>query len=373
MKEIYLDAAATFPVYPEVAGEMEKIYLNNYGNPSSLHARGEDARKILEIARKRIAAIIGARAHEIIFTSGGTESDNLALQGVARTFPKKKKVVISAIEHPAVSETAGFLSSCGFGILKIGVDNEGILNYAQLESELEKNSEKIALVSVMHVNNIIGVVQDIKKIGALCRKHGVLFHTDAVQSFGKLSINVRNSNIDLLSASAHKIGGPAGVGILFVRDGIRIAPQIFGGGQEKNLRSGTENVAAIAGFAKASELHLKENKIKILETRDALMREMEKLGGIVNGSGSSRIYNNIHVTFPGADAESLVFFLSQNRIYVSTGSACDSKKETDDHVLKALGVKKILMRNSVRITLTKELSGKEINFVINTLRKFLRK
>ena len=326
-REIYLDCAATTPVYEAVTREMDKINLEGYGNPSSQHALGEKARRRIDEVRRKIADDINARPEEIIFTSGTTESNNLALQGIIIASKEKKKIIISEIEHPSVSEVAGFLQNWGHEVIRVKVDKEGVVDIDNLKNILDNNKDKVGLVSVMHVNNVIGTIQPISEIGKLCKEQGVIFHTDCAQSFGKLKIDVNEMGIDLLSASAHKIGGPKGIGFLYVRNGTKIAPLVHGGGQERGLRSGTENVAGIVGLGKALDIIKKVDKKKIEIVRDKFIASLKNIGGKINGSLIQRIYNIINVSFPGVDAGSLVQYLSSRGIYVSVGSACDSKKE----------------------------------------------
>ncbi len=374
MKKLYLDETATTKVSAEIFNEMKKYYLEEYGNPSSMHEMGEKALKAINNAREKLSKEINAKPHEIIFTSGGTESDNLAIQGLAKAFPNKKKIIISAIEHAAVMEPCRFLKSQGYKIIKIGVDKTGVIKLDELEKELDNDNKNILLVSIMHVNNIFGTIQDIETIGELCKKGGALFHTDAVQSFGKLDIDVRKMGISLLSASAHKIHGPKGIGFLYLREKIKIKPLIFGGGQENDLRSGTENVPGIMGFAKSLELKKKIQKEKIKELRNKLIEKLEKLGGKISGAkDEKRIYNNIHVFFPGINNETLVLFLSRKGIYVSAGSACDSKKEKEDYVLEALGLDEKERNGSIRITLNEEVNTKDIEFIVKEISLFLKR
>lgn len=372
MKNIYLDNAATTRVYPAVVKEMEKFMLFEYGNASSLHELGENALEAITGVRRKIARELNAKPEEIYFTSGGTESDNLALMGVAKANKnvKKNKIIISSIEHPAVYETAIQLERLGYHLIKIPVDVNGLIDINRLEREVDNST---LIVSVMHVNNIFGVIQDVEKIGQVCKRNGCLFHTDAVQSFGKVEIDVKRMDIDLLSASAHKIGGPKGIGILYVREGVSIEPIVYGGGQEKGLRSGTENVAGIIGLGKALEIIRKVDKKKITKIRDKLIDELEKIGGVVNGSRLNRVYNNVHVSFSGIDARTLVSFLSEKGIFVSAGSACDSKKEKEDYVLKAIGLGKKDMDGSIRITLNEDLKEKDIRSVVNEIDKAVKK
>lgn len=362
MKPLYLDAAATTPVYKEVIEEMRKYLTQEFGNPSSQHEMGETAALALKKSRETIAKEINAKPHEIIFTSGGTESNNLAIQGLARA-SNKKTILISAIEHHSISEICKYLQTQNYKVIKIPVDKNGILDFNFLKKYLDKNSKDVLLVSVMHVNNVMGVIQDIEKIGKICNEKNVLFHTDAVQSFCKLKIDVKKMNISLLSASGHKIGAPKGIGFLYVRKGVKISPLMFGGGQERNLRSGTENVPAIAGLAKTIGLSKKIDKEKIKKSRDSLIKKLEVLGGQLNGSRESRIYNNLHFSFGNLDSDNFIEFLSLNKIYTSTGSACETKKE--DTILSEIGLKNT--KNSLRISLYRALTKKEENYIVQKI------
>jgi len=367
---IYLDNAAAAKVYPEVAEEMKKYLTDEYGNPSSIHQLGDRAAEAIKMAREKIAKEIGAKPWEIIFTSGGTEANNLAINGLSIANNKKKKIIISSIEHPSVSELCKFLQNWGYKIVEIPVDKEGIIDISKLEKEIDAET---LLVSIMHVNNEIGTMQDIKKIGEICKQKRVYFHTDAVQSFGKLNIDVKNMNIDMLSASGHKIGGPKGIGFLYVREGIKISPIMIGGGQERGFRSGTENVPGIAGFAKALEIAKKVNKDKIIKLRYTLIFELEKIGGKINGSKTKRIYNNVNVSFPGIEGDTAVVFLSQKGIMCSTGSACKSKNLKESHVLSALGLTKKEIAGSLRFTLNEDISEKDINYIVSEVDKIVKK
>lgn len=369
MKALYLDAAATTPVFPSVVQAMKPLLTERYGNPSSPHALGEEALKTLTHARTLLAKEINARPHELIFTSSSTESNNLALFGLAHN-AKKKKIIMSAMEHASIRAPCDYLRSFGYTITTIPVNSEGFVDLARLEKEIDEHT---LVVSVMHANNIIGTLQDIASIGALCRKKGVVFHTDAAQSFGKLKIDVRTMQIDLLSASAHKIGGPKGIGLLYVREGLSLGPVQFGGGQERGVRSGTENVAGAVGFSKALEEVKKKDWTKIARSRDILMHELEKRGGRINGSRIYRLANNVHVSFPGMDADMLVTRLSHKGIYVSTGSACESRGEKDDHVLRALGLGKKEIEGSIRISLWTAPLPKDIERIIREIGSGLEK
>jgi len=369
LKKLYFDASATTAVGPEVVREMNRVMLSEYGNPGSAHALGDAASKLISRARIILARAIGARAHEIYFTSGTTESNNWALQGLARAFPDKKKIIISSVEHPSVRETCAYLKTCGYKIVEIPVSKDGFVDLGFLEKEIDPD---ILVVSVIHANNIFGTVQNLKKIGDICHRNNVLFHTDAAQSFGKINILVHDWNIDLLSASAHKIGGPKGVGILYVREGVAISPLLFGGQQELGLRSGTENVPGIVGFSKAVEISLKNNWNKVAELRDLLINNLINLGGKVHSAlGRDRLPNNVFVSFSGVNAEDLMHRLSTRGVCVSTGSACDSKKEREDTALVSLGLSKNEIRSAIRISLPADVVKKNIEYFITVLKRLL--
>ncbi len=369
-KEIYLDNAATTPVYKEAVKEMNKFLSENYGNPSSVHALGHEAMKAMNSAREKFAREIGAKIHEIIFTSCATESNNIALRALTATKSQKKnKIIISAIEHPSIEEVVKYLETeKEYEIIRIPVDGKGIIDLKDLKKEID---EKTLLVSVMHVNNIIGSIQPLKEIGKICKSNKVLFHTDAVQSFGKLDINVRNMNVDSLSASAHKIGGPKGIGLLYVREGVKLTPWLFGGGQEGGLRSGTENVAGIVGFAKALDVVRKVNKRELRRVRDMMSSGLQEIGGTIN-SPEEGIYNLINVSFP-ANAERLVHFLSKKGIYVSTGSACESKRQKEDRVLDSIGMSKEQINGAIRISINEDVTEKDIEIICKFIKEGVKK
>ena len=369
MKEIYLDNASTSKINPEVVKVMKEVLLRNYGNPSSQHKLGEDSLKLITKVRKKLARELGVKPQEIIFTSGGTESNNLAIQGLARANPKKKKIIISSVEHPSVSETCKFMKSLGYEIVEIPVNKNGILNIEKLKNSIDRNT---LLVSIIHVNNVIGTIQNLKNIGKICKQKKVYFHTDAVQSFGKLKINVKDINLDLLSASGHKIGSPKGIGILYVQEKMKIMPLILGGGQEKNIRSGTENVAGIIGFSKALDLAKKIDKIKVIGLKNKFIENLEKLGGKINGSKEKRIFNNIHVSFGKINSEKLIHYLSERGIYASVGSACDAKKKTENKILKSIGMSQKEIGSSIRFTLDNKTNKKDIKKVTKEIENFLK-
>ena len=368
--ELYFDNSSTTRVYPDVVKAMNKIMLNDYGNPSSQHAMGDNANKLIISARKNIAKNLGAKPSEIFFTSGATESNNWVFSGLAHTNNLKKKILISQIEHPSVRETANLFRNWGYQIVEIPVYNDGFIDMRFIEENIDSNT---LLVSVIHGNNIFGTIQDLKKIGDICKHKNTLFNTDAAQTFGKLKILVHDWNIDLLSASAHKIGGPKGVGLLYVKESVKFSPLIYGGGQEKGLRSGTENTAGIIGFAKALEISKSEDWNSLNKMRDYLIEKLELLGGRIVGSKLKRIPNNIFVTFDRVDAEKLLYYLSSRGIYISTGSACDSKKEVEDVALKAIGLTAKEMKSSIRISLPIRVTKKDVNYFLNVLKKLIPK
>jgi len=366
-KQIYLDNAATTKISKEVLAAMLPFLKENYGNPSSLHSLGRKSSTAVEEARRQVADLINAHPNEIILTSGGTEADNLALFGVAN-IKKKGHIITSTIEHPAILEACNHLEKNGFSVTYVKVDKDGFVNPADVEKSIRKDT---MLVTIMHANNEIGTIQNIREIGKICREKKVLFHTDAVQSIGKLPIDVVKDNIDLLTISSHKIYGPKGVGALYVKTGVKLEPLVFGGGQEKAIRSGTENVSGIIGFGKACETAKKDLKDveKIKKLRDKLI--LGVLGEIdhswLNGSQENRLANNVNFGFKYIEGEAIIYALDAKGICSSTGSACSSHKLEPSHVLLAIGLKHEDAHGSVRLTLSKYTTEKEIDYVIKVL------
>lgn len=357
MERIYLDNAATTRVNEEVAEKVKEVFLENYGNASSLHEEGKRAGRMLEEARKKIAKFVGCDVSEIIFTSGGTESNNLALRGLAKANPDKKHIVTSAIEHPSILETCKDLEENGFDVDYIGVDSEGLVSVDEIKSKIRDNT---LVVSIMHVNNEIGTIQPIGEISKICRKRSVYFHTDAVQSFKKIEI----PDVDLFSVSGHKFHAPKGIGFLYVKKGVIISPIFEGGGQESGLRSGTENIPGIVGIATALDVNFK--KKEILKSRNKIIGELKNFSGArINGSIISRIWNNINVSFYGIEGESLMLMLDKAGISVSTGSACASTKLSESYVLKAIGVDEMYIHGSLRLSLGEDILGREDYVVEN--------
>lgn len=369
--EIYLDNAATTIVAKEVKKAMLPYLGEHYGNASSIHSEGQYAREAIEKARKTIADFINSKEKEIVFTGSGTESNNTALKGLAFFSGKEKnQIITSGIEHPSIIETCKFLEKEGFEIIYLGVDGEGLINIEELKKRI---TPKTLLVSIMHANNEIGTMQNIKEIGKICGEKGVLFHTDAVQTFGKIKIDVQENNIDFLSASAHKIYGPKGVGLLYIREGKYIEPLLHGGGHEFNMRSSTENVAGIAGFGKAVEIcqeKMETESKKISKLRDYLIKELLKIPGTrLNGSASQRIYNNVNVSFNGLEGESMVLHLGMRGVATSTGSACSTKNLRPSHVLSAIGLDHLTAHGSLRLTLGRYTTRKDILESIKSIKE----
>ncbi|WP_455278406.1 cysteine desulfurase family protein, partial [[Eubacterium] cellulosolvens] len=354
MRTIYVDNAATTQVDEEVIEAMLPYMRSKYGNPSSLHFFGREAYQGLEKARKQVAELLNATPKEIIFTSGGTESDNTAIKGIAHKLKEKgNHIITSSIEHPAVIEACQALASKGFEITYLPVDQYGIINIDILRKSIKKET---ILISIMHGNNEIGTIEPIQEIGEISKGKGIIFHTDAVQTAGKIPLDMKKMNVDLLTISAHKIYGPKGVGALFKREGVLIEPLIHGGGHEQGLRSGTENVAGIVGLGKAAELsrsRMSEDSKKMSIMRDNLIEKVttEIEESYLNGHPKLRLPNNAHFRFSGIEGESLLLSLDDRGISVSTGSACSSKKLLPSHVLMALGLNEVQAHGSLRISL----------------------
>jgi cysteine desulfurase len=366
---VYLDNGATTMVAKEVVDEMNIYFTERYGNASSLHSFGEEAKKALENARGIIAKRINAEPKEIIFTSGGSESDNLAIKGAALAMKAKgNHIITSSIEHPAVLGTSNFLQKQGFEVTYLKVDKEGFIGLEELEKAI---TQKTILVSIMHANNEIGTIQDLEKIGAICKKHNVLFHTDAVQSFTKTDIDVKRMNIGLASFSAHKIHGPKGVGALYVRKGVKLEKIIHGGHHEFNIRAGTENVSGIAGFGKAVEIADEKHSVKMAGLRDYFISEiMKSIKDVkLNGpSGEKRLCNNVNVSFKYIEGESILFHLDIKGVEVSTGSACSSQSLEPSHVLLAIGLPHEIAHGTIRFTLSRYTTKEEVDYTVKTVK-----
>ena len=365
-----MDHSATTPVAPEVLAAMLPYFGEKFGNASSLHRSGREAKEALEDSREKVAALLGARAEEIIFTSGGTESDNLALKGIARKNRKLgKHIITTQIEHPAILETCRALEKDGFEVTYLPVTGEGLVELSTLEASIRPDT---ILISVMHANNEVGTIQPLEEIGRLAAERDIYLHSDAVQSVGKIPVNVDDLGVDLLSLSAHKLYGPKGVGALYIRKGTKLESIIQGGGHERRLRSGTENISGIVGLARAAEL----------AERD-MPREAERLAGLrdrlaelvlgkvkdawINGTMKKRLPGNLNFGFKYVEGESLLLFLDSKGICVSTGSACSSHKLEPSHVLMSLGLKAEECHGSLRITLGMSNTLDEVEYVAESI------
>jgi len=366
----YMDHSATSPVNPEVLKEMLPYFTESFGNASTLYALGREARTAMENARKQVASLIGAQPNEIYFTSGGTESDNIAIKGTTSKLKNKgNHIITSDIEHPAVEETCKYLEKNGYQVTYLPVGEEGIVKVSDVEAAI---TPETILITVMHANNEIGTIQPIKEIGALAREKGIYFHTDAVQSVGKIPVNVEDMNVDLLSISAHKLYGPKGIGALYIRKGVRIDPLLHGGGHERGMRPGTENIPGIVGLGKACQIaeeNLEKNMEYVSSLRDRLIQGV--LGKIeqsyLNGHPTKRLPNNANFRFSSIEGESLVLQLDAKGINASTGSACSSKKLEPSHVLMAIGLKEVDAHGSLRISLGTENTLQDIDYTIDAI------
>ena len=369
--QIYLDHNATTPVAPEVADAMATALRTTFGNPSSVHRHGQQAKTALDEAREAVARLLGAAPTEIVFTSGGSESDNLAIRGAALALADsgRRHLVASAIEHEAVLQTLKALSRQGWTTTLVRVDASGVVTP---ERVAEAITDQTAVVSVMHANNEIGTIQPVADLARLAHARGALFHTDAVQSVGKLPVDVRALDVDLLSLSAHKFNGPKGVGALWVRRGTRLTSQMSGGKQERNRRAGTENVPAIVGLGAAARMALDKDaadKDRVAALRDRLERGIVTgiPGAVVNGDPTRRVANTCNISFEGVEAESLLIALDLDGVAVSTGSACSSGTLEPSHVLRAMGLSSHRTQNSIRFSLGFGNTVDEVDGVIAML------
>ncbi|MEM2478878.1 MAG: cysteine desulfurase family protein [Candidatus Pacearchaeota archaeon] len=377
MKRVYLDYAATTPLNKEVLKAMQPYFANKFGNPSSLHDFGQEAKQVIDGARDKIARLLNANSQEIIFTSSGTEANNLAIKGFALANRQKgKHILISTIEHKAVINPAKWLREQGFDVEFVSVDSEGIVKLDELERKIRKDT---ILVSVMTVNNEIGTIQPIAEIAKICNAKGICFHTDAVQALGKMEVDVKKLDIGMLSASGHKIYGPKGAAFLYKRADIKLVPLLHGGGQENGLRSSTENVPGIIGIAKALELCLKnldKEAKRQAKLRDKIIDEVLDYDFIkvrLNGSREKRIFNNANFSFYGIEGEALVLMLNERGIATSTGSACSEKTLEPSHVLLALGLKPQEAHGSLRITLGMPTTQADVNYFLSVLPEAIKK
>ncbi len=370
MKRIYLDNAATTKLTPAVFEAMTPYMTEIYGNPSSPHYFGQQVAAAIDKARHQVAAGIGADAGEIIFMSGGTEADNMAIRGIAERYSSRgKHIITTAVEHHAVLHTCKLLEKHGYEVTYLPVDEYGRVTVDQVREAIRPDT---VLVTVMFANNEVGTIMPIPEIGALCREKGVFFHTDAVQAVGHLPIDVKAMNIDMLSMSAHKFHGPKGVGALYVRKGIMLPALIQGGAQERNRRAGTENVPGIVGMGKAMELaveNLDESAAKMIRLRDRLIHELpERIPEIkLNGHPTDRLPNNVNYSIKYIEGESILLMLDLNGIAASSGSACTSGSLDPSHVLLAMGLTHEVAHGSVRMTLSEETTEEDVEYVLDVL------
>lgn len=373
---IYLDNAATTAVKPEVFDAMKPYFLETYSNPSSVYSFAGKAEEAVETARKQIASLLHADASGVYFTAGGSEADNWAIKAAAEAKRDKgKHIITSAIEHHAVLHTCAWMEKNGYEVTYLPVDEDGLISLHDLEQAIRPDT---VLISIMFANNEIGTIQPVKEIGAIARKHDVLFHTDAVQAFGHVPIDVGEMNIDMLSASGHKFYGPKGIGFLYVREGISIGALIHGGAQERSRRAGTHNVPGIVGMGEAARIaamHMEDNIKTEKEIRDYLIQKIEKEIPFVkiNGHREKRLPNNVNVCFRFIEGESLLMMLDQKGICASSGSACTSGSLDPSHVLLAIGLPHEIAHGSLRLTLSEETTKEQADYVVESLKAIVER
>ena len=376
MKTIYLDHAATTATDPKVLETMLPYFHEHYGNPSSIYSMSRVSKNVIENAREILANAIGAAPREIVFTSGGSESDNFAIKGVAQALRDKgNHIITSQIEHHAVLYTCKFLEKNGFTVTYLPVDHDGIVKLNELEKAI---TPQTILITVMHANNEIGTIQPIRQIGEIARKHGITFHTDAVQTFGHIPVNVDDLNVDLLSISGHKFYGPKGVGALYIRRGTKITPLIHGGDQEHRRRASTENVPGIIGMGKAVEIALttmdSEAKRQIALRDEFIKTLLDTIPDtILNGHPVNRLPNNVNISFEGIEGESILLNLDMEGIAASTGSACSSSSLEPSHVLLSIGLTHEFAHGSVRFSLGRNTTKEELDYVAEILPGIIKK
>ena len=376
MNKIYLDNAATTPISSEVLNEMMPYLTMSFGNPSAVHAFGRETKHALDVARERIAKGLGCEPSEIYFTSGATESNNWALYGIAEANKSKgKHIITSKVEHPSILNMCKRLENMGYRVTYLDVDAQGFVRLDQLIHNL--NSDTI-LVSIMTANNEVGTIQNLQAIANIVGEKGITFHTDATQAVGALKLNVHEMGIDALSLSGHKINGPKGIGALYVRKGVKIAPFMLGGDQEYGLRAGTSNVAGVVGLGKAVEIATRDiitNNKKVRQLRDYMIAQINKNIDMcyLNGHPIQRLPNNVNISFGMVDGESVMMLLDLQGIAVSTGSACSVGSIEPSHVLQAMGLSKDLVQGAVRFTLSKSTTKEEIDTVVAALVKIVQK
>lgn len=376
MKKIYLDYAATTPTAPQVIEAMLPYFKDSFGNPSSLHSFGQEARRAVEEAREKVASFIGAKPEEITFTSGGTESNNFALKGVAYALKNRgNHIITSSIEHHSITEPCKFLEKEGFKVTYLPVDKFGLVDPHQVKKAI---TDKTILISIMHANNEIGTIQPIAEIAKIAKEYNIYFHTDSVQTFGHLPINVEELDVDMLSISAHKLYGPKGVGAIYIRKGTKIYSFMHGGDQEKGRRASTHNVPGIVGLAKAVELAEKEmlsEKERLTVLRDKLIKGiLNKIDHTrLNGHPTQRLPNNVNISVEYIEGESMILNLDMEGIACSTGSACTSSSLESSHVLLSIGLPPEVAHGSLRFTLGRYTKEEDIDYVLEVLPRVVDK
>ncbi len=374
-KSIYLDYAATTPVRPEVWAEMSPYFTERYGNASTSYGLGREAFGAVTKARLRVAQAIGALPEEIVFTSGGTESDNFAIKGVAFSAQEQGHIITSTIEHAAVLDTCEFLEKMGWEITYLPVDRDGLVDPAELEKAIKP---KTSLISIMMANNEIGVVQPIKEIGEMAKRHHIPFHVDGVQAVGTLSVRVNDLGVDLLAMSSHKVYGPKGIGALYVKKGTNLVEFMHGGSQERNRRAGTENVPGIVGFGKAMELAAQEQpaeSVRLAGLRDGFIQNVCNTidRSFLNGHPSRRLPQNINLRMEGIDGDAALAALDMSGICASKGSACSTGAPEPSHVLMAMGLTKAEALSSLRFTLGRHTTAEDLSYVVQELASVVKR
>ena len=373
---IYLDNAATTKTAPEVVDAMLPYFSEYYGNASTIYSLGAESKKAMDYARQTIADSLGAKPEEIYFTAGGSESDNWALKATAEAYASKgKHIITTKIEHHAILHTCEYLEKRGFEITYLNVDRDGLISLDELKAAIRPDT---ILISVMFANNEIGTIEPIAEIGEIAKEHGVLFHTDAVQAYAQVPINVDEMHIDMLSASGHKLNGPKGIGFLYIRKGVKIRSFVHGGAQERKRRAGTENVPGIVGYGKAAEIAaktMKERTAKEIELRDHLIDRVlaEVPYTRLNGHRTNRLPNNANFSFQFVEGESLLILLDNNGICASSGSACTSGSLDPSHVLLAIGLPHEIAHGSLRLTLSAETTMEDIDFVVDCIKQIIER
>jgi len=375
MRKVYMDYAATTPVDPRVMEAMQPFFTEEFGNTMALYALGQESKLAVEESRETMAKALNGDVEDIVFTGSATESNNLAIKGVAFANRKRgKHIIISAIEHPCVKESSRWLEKVGFETTTLPVNDYGLVDPADVEKSIRDDT---ILCSVMHGNNEIGTIEPIKEIGDICAERDVYFHTDAVQTFGRMDLDAKKVNFDLLTASSHKMYGPKGAALLYVREGTRIDPILHGGGHEFGLRSSTVNVPAIVGFARSVEIcigEMKDEWERLIGLRDRLIEGLLRLeGSTLNGHPSKRLANNVNISFSLVEGESIVMLLDTYGVSASTGSACSSAKLEPSHVLRAIGLNPRLAHGSLRLSLGRWIQNQDIDYVLLVLLEIMGK